>query len=97
MDDYHFPDSRGRKRDICIAIVQKIKESKGRFLKRDENDDIWMEVADAVAVAKVSHSFRTKKKVLMTSEAAGLQLFKFQDLPVNCRTESGWWSVLGEG
>jgi hypothetical protein len=57
---------RGGKTDTNEEIVSLIKNSGGRFLKRQEgsahNNTSWVEVSDSVAVEKVSHGFRTKTK-----------------------------------
>ena len=43
-------------------IVRMIKATKGRFLKRTESGNRWVEVSDEVAREKVSHTFRTKTR-----------------------------------
>jgi hypothetical protein len=54
---------RGGKTGTCEEIVSLIKNSGGRFLKRQEGSHhSWVEVSDSVAVEKVSHGFRTKTK-----------------------------------
>jgi hypothetical protein len=65
---------RGGKTGTCEEIVSLIKNSGGRFLKRQEGSHhSWVEVSDSVAVEKVSHGFRTKTKrnsvrVIMSEE-----------------------------
>jgi hypothetical protein len=54
---------RGKKPTVCKEIVEIIKESsKGRFLKRADNNIGWIEVSDEVARDKVGHGFRTKTR-----------------------------------
>jgi hypothetical protein len=47
---------------LIKAILQEIKANGAQFLKRSEVDeDIWEEVDDAYAYAKVGHALRWKK------------------------------------
>jgi hypothetical protein len=64
---------RGDKTVICDKIVEIIKKSGGRFLKREDAGDgnSWIEVNNMVAREKVSHGFRTKTK--RNSSAVGFE------------------------
>ena len=57
----------GTKNELCDKIVTQIKESGGRFLKREEGAVEWHEVDDAMAREKVSHGFRNKRRSEPTS------------------------------
>lgn len=53
------------KTEIAEEIVQFIKgggEKAGRFLKRTEGEDAWVEVSDTIARDKVSHALRGKSR-----------------------------------
>jgi hypothetical protein len=53
------------KTEIAEEIVQFIKgggEKSGRFLKRTEGEDAWVEVSDTIARDKVSHALRGKSR-----------------------------------
>lgn len=54
--------ARGAKHAICEEIVDIVKASGGRFLKRDESSVGWVETNDEIARDKVSHGFRTKTR-----------------------------------
>ena len=54
--------ARGDKAAISEQVVKMIKESRGRFLKREEDCDEWVEVTDDIAETKVKHGFRTRIK-----------------------------------
>ena len=54
-------DRRGAKNELCDEIVTQIKESGGRFLKREEGAVEWREVDDDMARLKVSHGFRNHR------------------------------------
>lgn len=59
---------RHEKTEIAEEIVQFIKtpggasKPAGRFLKRVENEELWVEVTDAIARDKVSHALRGKPR-----------------------------------
>ncbi len=58
---------RHEKTEIAEEIVQFIKtaganDNPGRFLKRVENEEAWIEVSDSVARDKVSHALRGKPR-----------------------------------
>lgn len=56
---------RHEKTEIAEEIVQFIKtggEKAGRFLKRVENEEVWIEVTDTIARDKVSHALRGKPR-----------------------------------
>jgi hypothetical protein len=69
-EEYQASDRFGK---TCISkmVVQMIKTQKGaRFLQRALDDShFWVEVSDAVAREKISHSFRTKNKRSSTSDS----------------------------
>jgi hypothetical protein len=56
---------RHEKTEIAEEIVQFVKvsgEKAGRFLKRAEGDEAWVEVSDSIARDKVSHALRGKPR-----------------------------------
>lgn len=57
---------RHEKTEIAEEIVQFIKNGggnkAGRFLKREEGQECWVEVSDAIARDKVSHALRGKPR-----------------------------------
>lgn len=56
---------RHEKTEIAEEIVQFIKAGgakAGRFLKRVENEEAWVEVSDSIARDKVSHALRGKPR-----------------------------------
>ena len=55
----------GAKNELCDKIVTQIKESGGRFLKREEGAVEWYEVDDTMARVKVSHGFRNHRHSLL--------------------------------
>ena len=62
--DMYSRARRARKPEIAQELVQMIKSGKrgppGRFLKRNNLAQGWMEVSDEVAQEKVSHALRDK-------------------------------------
>eukprot|EP00934_Nitzschia_sp_Nitz4_P002914 Nitzschia sp. Nitz4//scaffold95_size97785//49428//50956//NITZ4_004668-RA/size97785-augustus-gene-0.99-mRNA-1//1//CDS//3329560475//2904//frame0 len=60
MDEYEAA-SRLEKTCMTENIVQLVKDSRGRFLKRDDGGD-WEEVDDETARKKVAHAFRNRRK-----------------------------------
>jgi hypothetical protein len=61
--DAYFQGNRSEKTALSSEIVRTIKDMNGRFLKRDENGRGWVTVPDEVGRLKISHSFRTKKRL----------------------------------
>jgi hypothetical protein len=57
-------EAAGRLEKTCIAeiIVRMVKDSSGRFLKREDGGE-WEEVDDATARKKVAHAFRNRRKL----------------------------------
>jgi len=58
-------EAAGRLEKTCIAdlIVRTVKDGNGgRFLKKEEGEDFWIEVDDATARKKVAHAFRNLRK-----------------------------------
>lgn len=59
---------RHEKTEIAEEIVQFVKtpggasKPAGRFLKRVENEELWVEVSDSIARDKVSHALRGKPR-----------------------------------
>jgi hypothetical protein len=61
----------GHKGALCEEILQIIKTSNGRFLKRAKQElDGWVQVEDQVAKERISHGFRTNKKKNKKAAAA---------------------------
>ena len=57
---------KGAKAGITTSIVHLVKEKGGRFLKELEHGG-WVEVDEATARAKVSHSLRTRRSVFQAT------------------------------
>jgi hypothetical protein len=55
---------RGMKSKISSKIIQRVKESSGRFLKQERNG-VWTEVEDVVARLKASTAFRTWRSTII--------------------------------
>lgn len=53
---------RDKKTEIAEELVQLVKQSSGRFLKRDEASGMWVEVPVKEAREKVCHGFRRKRE-----------------------------------
>jgi hypothetical protein len=60
-DNYQNAKSRDEKTRITNEIVSSVRECRGRFLKKDENTNIWYDVGDEYAHEKVSHALRSAK------------------------------------
>lgn len=60
MDEYEMA-TRLEKSLITEKIVQAIRDSDGRFLKRDDGGE-WEEVDQETARKKVGHAFRNRRK-----------------------------------
>jgi hypothetical protein len=52
----------GAKNDLSHAIVEIVKKSGGRFLKRKKGDLEWNEVDDVIAREKVNNGFRNQER-----------------------------------
>jgi hypothetical protein len=72
---------RGAKNDLSHDIVENVKDSGGRFLKRQKGDLEWIEVDDVIAREKVNNGFRNKGRQFLTkptssgnTRKAGLEL-----------------------
>jgi hypothetical protein len=61
---------KGVKYAVTAYIVHLLNEEGGRFLKGLE-DGGWVEVDEATARSKVSHTFRTQRKVLQATRQKG--------------------------
>eukprot|EP00980_Cylindrotheca_fusiformis_P028377 scaffold22596_cov131-Cylindrotheca_fusiformis.AAC.6 len=59
-ESYHTTN-RGDKHAIVRIVYNKLIEGGARFLKRNEDEDSWMEVGVDLAMGKVGHSLRCKK------------------------------------
>jgi hypothetical protein len=68
MDKYE--EGNSAKYAITAYIVHLLKEEGGRFLKEVE-DGGWVEVDEATARLKISHAFRTRRKVLQATLKKG--------------------------
>ncbi|KAL3938751.1 MAG: hypothetical protein SGBAC_006401 [Bacillariaceae sp.] len=53
---------RKRKTEIAEEVVQQIKKTSGRFLKRDDDSGMWVDVPSREAQDKVCHGFRRKRE-----------------------------------
>ena len=53
--------TKHEKTAMTKKIVEEIKRGGGRFLK--QNDGVWEEVSDQVALNKISHTFRTHRSM----------------------------------
>jgi hypothetical protein len=62
---------RGAKSDLCDEIVRLLKQSGGRFLKREEGALEWIEVDDIRAREKIGHGFRNQR-LSLSKTALGL-------------------------
>jgi hypothetical protein len=83
---------RGAKNEICDEIVEIIKGSGGRFLKRKEGGLEWVEVDDALARKKVSHAFRNQKQSSKASSRPITQAYGGGGTK-----RDTWESLFGEG
>jgi hypothetical protein len=73
---------RLKKTAISVKVVQIIKSMDGRFLKREEHGRGWVEIPEDVARVKISHSFRTKKRLNVPNSgaaAAAMEGFSSED------------------
>jgi hypothetical protein len=57
---------RGAKNDLSHEIVETVKETGGRFLKRQKGDLEWIEVDDFIAREKVNNGFRNQERQSLT-------------------------------
>jgi hypothetical protein len=84
---------RGAKNDLCDEIVRLLKESGGKFLKREEGSQEWIEVDDnTTARERVSHGFRNQRLASLKtmsgktrktgSEMGGSSTASVESLPV---------------
>ena len=58
----YFNSRRKDKPHIIRKILQEVKETGARFMKRVNGDNSWVEVDDECAYEKVSHALRLQKK-----------------------------------
>jgi hypothetical protein len=74
---------RGAKNDLSRDIVEIVKESGGRFLKREKGAMEWIEVDDIIAREKVNNGFRNQRQLLVKAtpeqtrkdESAGREIY----------------------
>jgi hypothetical protein len=60
-EGYQTASCREKKTSITCQIVKMIRDSEGRFLKRDDKTGEWSDVGDDYAREKVSHALRSAK------------------------------------
>ena len=60
-DRYQNTSNRGEKTRIIENIIALIRECRGRFLKKDEETNLWYEVSNKYVHEKVSHALRSAK------------------------------------
>lgn len=60
-EGYQTASCREKKTSITCQIVKTIRDSEGRFLKRDDETGEWSDVGDDYAREKVSHALRSAK------------------------------------
>jgi hypothetical protein len=70
MDKYGQQSKMGEKNKVSACIVHMVKEEGGRFLK-ELKDGGWVEVDEATARAKVSHSFRARIRLFQAAVKKG--------------------------
>lgn len=61
VDEYRMEYAtagRGRKTSVAKKVVHLIRNNHGRFLKKDEDDDLWFEVGDQKAIEKTGQTLR---------------------------------------
>jgi hypothetical protein len=61
VDEYRMEYAtagRGRKTSVSKKVVRLIRNNHGRFLKKDEDDDLWFEVGDQKAIEKTGQTLR---------------------------------------
>ena len=68
LEEYNAPGKYFRKKKICQEIMALIRSRGGRFLKQNEAG--WVAVEDEVAIDKVSHMFRTLRRLRKESAAS---------------------------
>jgi hypothetical protein len=54
--------TRMEKAKLAEMIVNMVLDAGGRFLKQEENGDLWEEVDGRSARKKVAHTFRNRRK-----------------------------------
>jgi hypothetical protein len=74
---------RMEKTRLANDIVKSVKDSRGRFLKKDEIEHGWGEVSDDVAREKVSHMMRGSAK----NAPIGAAALSFVDAPTVVESE----------
>jgi hypothetical protein len=95
MDEY----SKGRKLEktaLTKTILDLIHASTGRFLEKDGNN-CWMEVDETTARKKVSHSFRTLRRlnVPASDEPRGVKMKNSTDSDGATRDSSPGFQIKG--
>lgn len=84
--DLYEAAAKGRKAELAMEIVKKIKAQGGRFLKQD--DVGWASITDEAARAKVGHTFRNHRIAARTARKKGqakLQTSNMEGMFQPCR------------
>ena len=66
VDEYHneyVNAKKGMKTSVAKKVVFLIRNNGGRFLKKNEDKDLWFEVGDKNAITKTLSTFREGNKV----------------------------------
>ena len=63
---------RKEKHDIVEEVMAVIKKADGRFLRRVDYENQWVEVNHAISYRKVGHAFRSKARKNANSKKATL-------------------------
>jgi hypothetical protein len=58
---YQNADCRDQKTNITCSVIAKIHNRGGRFLKLNEETEVWEQVSEQYAREKVSHALRSAK------------------------------------
>eukprot|EP00980_Cylindrotheca_fusiformis_P018304 scaffold5966_cov118-Cylindrotheca_fusiformis.AAC.29 len=80
---YHSLNRKG-KRKLAVAVHKEISEGGIRFLKKLDNEEVWVIVDRPIAIQKVTHTLRCRKSVLkqMAKEDAEVSSAETHDKPL---------------
>eukprot|EP00980_Cylindrotheca_fusiformis_P018299 scaffold5966_cov118-Cylindrotheca_fusiformis.AAC.24 len=94
---YHSLNRKG-KRKLAIAVHEEISEGGIRFLKKLNNEEIWVIVDFPIAMQKVAHTLRCRKSVLkqIAKEDGEVSPAASQDKPV-ARNEIDTTATIANG
>eukprot|EP00980_Cylindrotheca_fusiformis_P018293 scaffold5966_cov118-Cylindrotheca_fusiformis.AAC.18 len=94
---YHSLNRKG-KRKLAIAVHKEISEGGIQFLKKLNNEEIWVIVDRPIAIQKVTHTLRCRKSVLkqMAKEDGEVSSAASQDRPV-ARNEIDATATIANG